>query len=213
MSYKKDLVKKKLLRWEHYIRNFSFPDWEDIPDIGLYMDQVTTYLSQRLDYLPPNLKKEESPITAATINNYVRNKVMPEPVKKRYYRIHLAYLLMICTLKQTLSIASLQALLPNGESEAEVKQHYTAFAKRHHIAVDYFGDQIELIAAPMLNSEVDSKLSAHSPEELIFSSVIIAGFSKIFAQKLLDLKDKDIDEAGALDFSPPLVKKNKKYKK
>ncbi|MCR5108139.1 MAG: DUF1836 domain-containing protein [Lachnospiraceae bacterium] len=210
MSYNKELVEKKLLRWEHYIRNFSLPDWDDIPDIGLYMEQVITYLTQKLNYLPPNMNKDESLITPATINNYVRTRIMPEPVKKRYYRIHLAYLLMICTLKQSLSIALLQTLLPSGESEEEVTKKYTAFVERHHIAVEYFGDQIEQMAGPLIDQGLESKISAHSTEDLIFSSVIIAGFSKIFAQKLLGIRDKDLTNGGLVDFSPPVVGKDRK---
>lgn len=52
--------------------------------------------------------KEEQIITAAAINNYVRTKVMPGPNKKKYYRIHIAYLIIICSLKQNLSLAMLQ---------------------------------------------------------------------------------------------------------
>ena len=44
-------------------------------------------MRQYLDYLPPELKEEQF-ITASTINNYVRMKIMPEPRRKRYYRIH-----------------------------------------------------------------------------------------------------------------------------
>ncbi len=207
MPYNKEVVEKKLLRWDHYIRNFALPDWDQIPDMGLYMEQVITYLTQKLNYLPPNMNKDESLITAATINNYVRTKVMPEPIKKRYYRLHLAYLLMICTLKQSLSIAMLKNLLPEKESEEDVKARYTAFVERHHIAVDYFGDQMKLIAGPLLDPSIDSKIGANNPEDLIWSSVIVAGFSKVLSQKLLALKDKDPSNAGALDFSEPVIGK------
>ncbi|MCR4738718.1 MAG: DUF1836 domain-containing protein [Lachnospiraceae bacterium] len=208
MPYDKVVVEKKLLRWDHYIKNFALPDWAQIPDMGLYMEQVITYLTQKLNYLPPSISKEESLITAATINNYVRTKVMPEPVKKRYYRLHLAYLLMICTLKQSLSIAMIKGLLPEEESEEEVRSRYTAFVERHNIAVEYFGDQMKLIAGPLLDPQTDSKIGANTPEDLIWSSVIVAGFSKVLSQKLLALKDKDVSNAGALDFSEPVIGKH-----
>ena len=107
MTYEKALIAAKLRRWEKYLLNYRLPAWEEIHDIGLYMDQVVTLLKQYLDYLPPELK-EEQVITPAAINNYVRKKIMPEPVKKKYYRTHIAYLIMICTLKQCMSIATLQ---------------------------------------------------------------------------------------------------------
>ena len=100
MAYDNALVAGKLRRWERYLDNFRLPQWEEIPDFGLYMEQVITLLREYLDYLPPELKEEQF-ITAATINNYVRTKVMPEPVKRRYYRVHIAYLIIILTLKQS----------------------------------------------------------------------------------------------------------------
>jgi hypothetical protein len=111
MTYNKELIAGKLRRWEKYLDDYRLPAWEEIPDIGLYMEQVVTVLKQYLDYLPPELKDEQF-ITASTINNYVRTKVMPMPVKKKYYRTHLAYLIMICSLKQGLNISMIQKLIP-----------------------------------------------------------------------------------------------------
>ena len=103
MNFDNDLVVGKLRRWEKFLAAYRLPDWDAIPDFGLYMEQVVQLLKQYLDYLPPELKQAE-PITAAAINNYVRTKLLPEPRKKRYYRIHIAYLIMICTLKQSLRL-------------------------------------------------------------------------------------------------------------
>ena len=87
MTFDKALIAGKLRRWERYLDEYRLPAWEELPDIGLYMDQVVTLLTQYLDYMPPELK-EEQVITPAAINNYVRKKIMPEPVKKKYYRPH-----------------------------------------------------------------------------------------------------------------------------
>ena len=90
------------------------------------MDQVISLLTQYLDYLPPEIKDKQV-ITASTINNYVRVKVMPEPRKKKYYRVHIAYLIMICTLKQSLNIATVQKLIPFGIPEEQVAFIYNAY--------------------------------------------------------------------------------------
>ena len=132
MSFDKALVAGKLRRWETYLKHYRLPDWEQIPDLGLYMEQVIALLRQYLDYLPPELKDEEF-ITAAAINNYVRTKIMPEPIKKRYYRIHIAYLLVICTMKQGLSIALIQKLLPAGLPEDQVRTIYDSYAERRSV--------------------------------------------------------------------------------
>lgn len=93
MEFDNDLVVGKLRRWEKYLAAYRLPAWEQIPDLGLYMEQVVLLLRQYLDYLPPELKQPE-PITAAAINNYVRTRLLPEPRKKRYYRVHIAYLIV-----------------------------------------------------------------------------------------------------------------------
>ena len=76
MAFDNALIAGKLRRWEKYLDNYRLPAWEQIPDLGLYMEQVTALLKHYLDYLPPELKEEQF-ITAATINNYVRTKIMP----------------------------------------------------------------------------------------------------------------------------------------
>ena len=62
-----DLVAGKLRRWETYLDDFKLPKWNEIPDIGLFMDQVITLLTQYLDYLPPELKEDSLP-TASAVN-------------------------------------------------------------------------------------------------------------------------------------------------
>ena len=116
MEFDKALIAGKLRRWEKYVDTFRLPAWENIPNIGLYMEQVLQLLRDYFNYIPPELVEEEL-ITAAAINNYVRKKIMPEPVKKKYYRIQIAYLLMILSLKQSLSISMIHRLIPMDLSE------------------------------------------------------------------------------------------------
>ena len=158
MAYDNDLIAGKLRRWEKYLERYRLPAWEEIPDFGLYMEQVVQLLKQYLSYLPPELKQSQT-ITAAAINNYVRTKMLPEPRKKKYYRIHIAYLLMICTLKQSLSLSMLQTLLPGDLPEDEVKRAYTAYALRHRLCAQYFVDQVKLSAAAMLEPDMVTELA------------------------------------------------------
>ena len=100
MSYDKGTVSRRVLKWAENVEQFQPPQWEQLPGLELYMDQVIILLKQ---YLGPLLRNEEKAVTASIINNYVRMKLMPPPVKKKYSRVHIAYLLMICILKQSLS--------------------------------------------------------------------------------------------------------------
>lgn len=195
MAYDNALVAGKLRRWEKYLDDFRLPLWEDIPDLGLYMEQVIVLLRKYLDYLPPELKEEQF-ITAATINNYVRKKIMPEPVKKRYYRTHLAYLLIICTLKQSLSIATLQALIPANLTEDEVRDVYTAFARRHKEASLYFIKEVRMAAADVLHpGGLTAEEASARVEDLIVGSALTSGFARLMAEKLLALDGEEAPEA------------------
>ena len=194
MGFDNGLVAGKLRRWEKYLNEYRLPEWDAIPDFGLYMEQVLALLTDYLDYLPPEIKEERF-ITAATINNYVRNKFMPEPRKKKYYRVHIVYLIMICTLKQSLSIGTLQKMIPVGISEAEVKEIYDAYALRHRVAAEYFVRQVRMLAAPLLGHD-DRAIpeSVHSTEDMISLSAIMSGLCGLLAEKLLLLDGMPMSE-------------------
>ena len=136
------------------------------------------------------------------INNYVRTKLLPEPKKKRYYRIHLAYLLMICTLKQSLRLSMLPSLLPGNLPEEDVRRIYTAFVRRQRLCAQYFIDQVKLTAAAMLDEEVSSELAVTDPSELVISAAILSGFTRLLAEKLLLLEGKTLADGGSLELEP-----------
>ncbi|MBR2789593.1 MAG: DUF1836 domain-containing protein [Eggerthellaceae bacterium] len=188
MTYDATLVAAKLRRWEKYLKNYTLPSWQEIPDFGLYMEQVIVLMNQYLDYLPPELK-DDAGITAATINNYVRKKVMPEPRKKRYYRIHLAYLIIICTLKQSLPIALVQRLLPADLTEAETEAAYTAFVRRHRDSCAYYIREVRASADGILHPAPGAQVSSERVVDLIVGSAVTSGFARLLADKLLALDD------------------------
>ena len=200
MAYDKALVAGKLRRWETYLQNYRLPDWEEIPNFGLYMEQVTALLQEYLDYLPPELKEEQF-ITAATINNYVRIKVMPEPVKRKYYRIHIAYLIIILTLKHSLSIALIQKLIPMDLPEEKVKEIYSSYVIRHRTVASFFIEQIRMIAGPILDHKDNPAGATTSTEDLIFTNAVLAGFSRLLAEKLMLLEGKDLSSGGSIERS------------
>ena len=200
MTYNKDLIAGKLRRWEKYLENYRLPAWEEIPDIGLYMDQVVTLVKGYLDYMPPELKEEQI-ITPAAINNYVRKKIMPEPVKKKYYRSHIAYLVMVCTLKQSLSIPTLTTMIPTGLSEEELKRVYSAYVVRHRLACRYFVREVRIAAGGILDHgpEDETELTTSDTNDLISTVAVISGFARLMAEKLLLLEGKDLSNGGSVE--------------
>jgi len=193
MNYEKAIIARKLRRWEKYLLNYRLPEWEEIHDIGLYMDQVVKLLKGYLDYLPPELKEDQI-ITPAAINNYVRKRIMPEPVKKKYYRTHIAYLIMICTLKQCMSISTLQTMIPMRLTEEELKQTYTRFAERHRASALFFIEQVRNIAAGILDHDERTEISTDDTVDLITTSAVLSGFARLLAEKLLLLDGKSEEE-------------------
>ena len=182
-------VAEKLRRWEAYLQDYKRPQWEEIPNIGLYMEQVLQLLTEYLDYLPPELRADQF-ITAATVNNYVRNKFMPAPLKKKYYRSHIAYLIVICSLKQRLNIATIHKMLPMGLSEAQVRTVYTAFADQYMLTAKYFVGLVRVIAAPIMGyDDLETEISVERESDLISISAILSCLSGLLAEKLLLLPE------------------------
>ncbi len=100
--------------------NFTQLKLESIPDIDLYMDQVTTFIEEKLGYLKRN--KEDTAITKTMINNYTKAGILMPPKKKKYSKQHMILIILTYYLKQILSIGDIQNLfssLVNSIKEGE----------------------------------------------------------------------------------------------
>ncbi|MBQ7641001.1 MAG: DUF1836 domain-containing protein [Acholeplasmatales bacterium] len=112
-------IKKSLENWLNELNNFSFKNYEELPDIDLYMDQVVTFLDKQLYIFQNNTLDKQ--ITSSMINNYVKGEVLPSPISKKYNREHLALIEEICTLKQVLSIADVKQIEDDRYKDASSK--------------------------------------------------------------------------------------------
>lgn len=83
---------------------------EDIPNIDLYMDQVTTFMDKKLKNTTRDPENDKI-LTKTMINNYAKNHLLPPPVKKKYSREHVLLLIFIYYYKNILSITDIQTLL------------------------------------------------------------------------------------------------------
>ena len=82
---------------------------EDLPNIDLYMDQVTTFMDSQLE--ASKRYPEDKILTKTMINNYAKNNLIPPPEKKKYTKEHILCLIFIYYFKNILSITDIQALL------------------------------------------------------------------------------------------------------
>lgn len=190
MPFDKTLVREKLLNWEALLQAYTLPAWEDFPALPLYMDQVIYLMNQYLSLLPPE-DTEERLVTPAMINNYVKLKIIPAPVKKRYGRVHLAYLLIVCMMKQTLNTGVIRRLLPQNPDEALARETYAAFLGAFQEIKDYFRSEVRRAAMPIF-SEDGSSIS-----QLVFQLSAAANLSKLLTEQLILLREEDQQEPAA----------------
>ena len=112
---------------------FSYPKWEDIPNIDLYLDQVLLYVNQVCAPISPD---KEKGLTASMVNNYVKHGYLTKPDKKKYQRKQIARLIAITTLKSVFSIQEIAQTLNTLQTQASSDQLYDAF-------VDYMNQGID----------------------------------------------------------------------
>jgi hypothetical protein len=101
---------RKLLN--EMLKHFSDMDYvhpEDIPNIDLYVDQVTTFIDSQLTSVKRD--PQDKTLTKTMINNYTKNHVLPSPDKKKYSRDHVLTLIFIYYFKSFLSIKDIQEIL------------------------------------------------------------------------------------------------------
>ena len=91
------------------IQNIDYITPDEIPQIDLYMDQVTTFMDEHLR--SSKRFEEDKILTKTMINNYTKNNLLPPPVKKKYSSEHMLLLIYIYYLKNFLSINDIQSIL------------------------------------------------------------------------------------------------------
>lgn len=90
------------------ITNLDYIRSGEIPNIDLYMDQVTTFMDQHLE--KSKRYPEDKILTKTMINNYAKNNLLPPPHKKKYSKEHMLLLIFIYYFKNLLSINDIQTL-------------------------------------------------------------------------------------------------------
>lgn len=107
------------------LAKFHCPRWSELPEMDLYMDQVVTLLNTYLDSFCTY--GQGKLITSTMINNYVKHGIVTAPVKKKYTKRHLAYLVVVCILKTVYSMDEISQLIKVQENEYPQKQAYDYF--------------------------------------------------------------------------------------
>jgi hypothetical protein len=120
----------QLAGWLESLDSKHPAEWSLLPDIGLYMDQVQTYIDRQLGLYRRDAA--DRLLTPAMINNYIKDDLIPRAEFKKYAPVHLALLIMIGALKQVLSIPNLRQLLALCREPSDVAVFYSLFLKVQH---------------------------------------------------------------------------------
>ncbi|MBQ1326607.1 MAG: DUF1836 domain-containing protein [Eubacterium sp.] len=195
---------KQLLEIKRQIRKWIKLDYivpEDIPEIELYMDQVTHFMDRHLS--GNKRTKEDKTLTKTMINNYTKNKLLPPPVKKKYSKEHIIILIYIYYLKNVISIGDIEKLLfPMTDRFFDSKKLTEIYEQIYEIEkVEYFNIESSTARA----AAITEKMFPKSEDEYLNKMAFIYLLSyDIFSKKRLI--EKLIDEL-------PQVKKAEEEKK
>lgn len=153
------------------VKDFRLPRYNEIPDVGLYLEQATKYVC---GYLAP---LGEYTLTPSMISNYVKKGLIANPVKKQYGREQIAYLFFIAVAKSVLSLDALTGFI-------KLQQQTYSLPK----AYDYFCEQFESLLR--FTFEIQDTLEMvgedNTDEKRLLFTCIVAAVQKVYLEKCLE---------------------------
>ncbi len=164
---------ERILQWSQQAKEYETVSWDHMPEIDLYMDQVITYMDKQLRLF--QVKENSKLLTSSMINNYVKDGLLPRPDHKKYSREHLAGLLIICMLKQVLSISDISALSQELSLESSPEQLHSIFCSIEKSALQEVCERVEN-TAPQGESQL---------KQLAFTLSIEATARRAVAERIL----------------------------
>ena len=187
MKLDKDDILKSIL--EH-ISDLDYIKTADIPNIELYMDQVTTFMDSQM--ASSKRYPDDKVLTKTMINNYAKNHLLPSPNKKKYSKEHVLMLIFIYYFKSFLSISDIQALL------TPLADHY--FQKEDGLNVEdlyneVFGmekEQVEYLKKDLMEKYQTASQSFAEAEEkdreflTMFSFICLLSFDVYMKKQLIE---------------------------
>lgn len=164
----KETTKQKV---SQTVKDFRFPRYNEIPNVGLYLEQATKYVGE---YLSP---LGEYTLTPSMISNYVKKGLIANPVKKQYGREQIAYLFFIAIAKSVLSLDALTGFIKVQQSSYTLPKAY-----------DYFCEQFEelLRFTFELQDTMETVGEDNTDEKRLLFTCIVAAVQKVYLEKCLE---------------------------
>lgn len=173
-------MQKELKQWSQQLKDVHLPRWEELPDFDLYSDQVIQLVCE---YLTAFGIDDDNLITSSMINNYVKHKIIPKPEKKKYKKVHLAYLMAISLLKQVQSIR-----------QVKIDIDYQCKYSGNDNAYNLFCEEIEQAIRNVylkINGKCEQIDTIVPDERMAMSFVADSCVSKIIADKIVEISRKE----------------------
>lgn len=114
--------KEPTINFEQALREKRPQEWDSLPDIELYMDQLLSYVNRQI----PEMMRDQE-LTKSMVNNYIKQQIIPRPNGKRYNKQHIAELSYLLMLKEVLPIQQCKELFEQLKIGDQVEQNYTDF--------------------------------------------------------------------------------------
>lgn len=153
------------------ILNFHCPRYKELSDMGLYLEQMLGVVNDKLSPLGME------PITGAMVSNYIKNKAIPSPVKKKYHRDHLCHIFAVCILKQVFSVQQIADFFEIQGKTYPLETAYNYFCAEFENALKeafLFTGQ----ALPIIETK-------RTPETVLVRAVVLSVSNRIYADSAL----------------------------
>lgn len=182
-AYNNNMEKEVQNRITADIAAFRLPRYAQIPEVGLYLEQVVRYINARLAPLG------EPELTGSMVSNYVKQKLVPAPQKKLYTAEHLARLLFIAVVKPVVPLEGLRLMFSIQEECYPLQTAY-----------DYFCDEFEnmLGAAFGVAPAVEGLGETESDAKDLLRSTISATVNKVCLDRYLEEYRKRREQAETI---------------
>jgi len=179
-------VKRRIQSYLLELSNYNVPNVDALPQMNFYMDQVISYLEDNLKVF----EIDDKLITSSMVNNYVKGKVIPAPVNKKYSKIQLTYLLEICSLKNVLSLNEIMNII----DFSTYKDVYTYYKDIQNDLVNNISGSIKKSLSKIKKENEDVEL-----KKLAMDLALKANIYKTLSEKIITLlEQKNTEEIEKL---------------
>lgn len=149
---------------------FRCPRYEELPSVDLYLEQVLEFVNGSLAFL------DHDKLTKPMISNYIKNEVISSPVKKRYSREHLCYLIVIDILKPVFTLQQIATILDVQRKTYDLPVAYNFFCTEFENALN---EAFRFTGMPLPTLE-----TTRTEQTILIRSLVLAAANRVFVEKV-----------------------------